>query len=106
MFEDSFKFAAEDLKARQLIEARTEADAIVRATQKALSRGGHLVGAEETAAITASIAALEALMAGEDHRAIRAAIGETEKVTHHLAEVLMDSSLKEALQQKKISDLP
>jgi hypothetical protein len=28
-----------------------------------------------------------------------------EKVTHHLAEVLMDNSLKEALQNKKLSQV-
>ncbi len=43
MIGESFKFAADDLKARQLIEARTEAEAILMATEKALKQGAHLV---------------------------------------------------------------
>jgi len=106
MISESFKFAAEDLKARQLIEARTEADAILKATDKAFGLGGHLIGAEETAMIRASLAALEAAKGTDDHRAIRARIADVEKATHHLAEVLMDTTLKEALQNKKLSELP
>ena len=106
MIEDSFKFAVEDLKVRQLIEARTEAGAIVKATEKALAVGGNLIGPEETATIRAALAALEVTQSGEDHRAIRAQIAEVEKVTHHLAELLMDKSLKAALQDKKLAELP
>ncbi|MDE3243383.1 MAG: molecular chaperone DnaK [Nitrospirota bacterium] len=106
MIGESFKFAAEDLKARQLIEARTEAEAIRKATEKALGLGGHLIGPEETRAIRASLESLTAASAGEDHRAVRARIADVEKTTHHLAEVLMDTSLKEALQNKKLEELP
>ncbi len=106
MINESFKFAAEDLKARQLIEARTEADAILTATGKALGHGGHLIGQEELSGIKAAMTALETATGGEDHKEIRARMGDLEKVTHHLAEVLMDSSLKEALENKKLSDLP
>jgi Fe-S protein assembly chaperone HscA len=106
MIGDSFKFAADDLKARQLIEARTEADAILAATEKALRRGNHLIRAEEIATIRAALSALETAKQGEDHRAIRARIEETEQATHHLAEVLMDDSLKQALQNRKLSELP
>ena len=105
MISESFKFAAEDLKARQLIEARTEAGAIHTATQKALSLGGHLINAEEKAAIQESLATLETVRHGEDHRAIRARIDDVEKATHHLAEVLMDTTLKEALQNKKLTEI-
>ncbi len=105
MISESFKFAAEDLMARQLIEARTEAEAIHKATQKALSLGGHLINAEEKAAIQESLATLETARHGEDHRAIRARIADVEKATHHLAEVLMDTTLKEALQNKKLTEI-
>ena len=105
MISESFKFAAEDLKARQLIEARTEAGAIHTATQKALSLGGHLINAEEKAEIQESLATLETARHGEDHRVIRARIADVEKATHHLAEVLMDTTLKEALQNKKLTEI-
>ena len=105
MIRESFQFAAEDLRARQLIEARTEADAILTATEKAMQQGQGLISTQETAAIRSSLAALEAARAQTDHKAIRARIAEVEKTTHHLAEVLMDHSLKEALENKKLSEL-
>ncbi len=105
MIGESYKFAADDLKARQLIEARTEADAILTATDKALARGGHLVGEDEVRTIRAAADALRRAKAADDHKAIRAQIAELERVTHHLAEVLMDTSLKEALENKKLSEI-
>lgn len=105
MIGESFKFAAEDLKVRQLIEARTEAAAILTATEKALKRGANLITDEEIQQIRSSLAALDAARATENHKAIRAQIAEVEKITHHLAEVLMDSTLKEALENKKLSEL-
>lgn len=105
MINESYAFAAEDLKARQVIEARTEADAILTATEKALHMGAHLISATEAEQIRQTVATLRAVKQQDDHRAIRAQISEVEKVTHHLAEVLMDNSLKEALQNKKLSQV-
>ncbi|MEP6887864.1 MAG: molecular chaperone DnaK [Nitrospirales bacterium] len=105
MIGESFKFAAEDLQARQLIEARTEAEAILKATEKALQQGGRLITPEETTSINAVLASLEAARVQRDHKAIRACITDVEKATHHLAEVLMDHCLKEALENKKLSEL-
>jgi Fe-S protein assembly chaperone HscA len=105
MIGDSFKFAAEDLKSRQVIEARTEADAILKATDKALGQGGHLIEEHELAAIRASLAALEAAKSTEDHKLIRARIQDVEKATHHFAEALMDNSLKQALENKRLSEI-
>jgi molecular chaperone DnaK (HSP70) len=105
MIGESYKFAADDLKARQLIEARTEAEAILMATEKALKQGAHLVGEEDLSSIRAAIAAVQAAKSGEDHKAIRAKMADLETATHHLAEVLMDNSLKEALENKKLSEL-
>src|SRR5262245_46978181 len=95
MIGESYRFAADDLKARQLIEARTEADAILMATEKALKQGSHLVGAEDLSSIRDAMIAVEAAKSGTDHKAIRAEMALLEKATHHLAEVLMDTSLKE-----------
>ena len=104
MIGESFQFAAEDLQARQLIEARTEAEAILKATEKALQQGNRLITPEEIATIKAVLASLEAARTQRDHKAIRTRIADVEKATHHLAEVLMDHSLKEALENKKLSE--
>jgi Fe-S protein assembly chaperone HscA len=105
MIGESFQFAADDLKARQLIEARTEADAILAATEKALRQGGHLVEGSEKQGIQRALSALQVAKSQTDHKLIRARMTELETATHHLAEVLMDTSLKEALQNKKLSEI-
>jgi len=104
MIRESFQFAEEDIKARQVIEARTEANAIIVATDKALARASGLISDKEKAKIQRSIQQLGETQKGDDHRVIRAGIAEVEKETHHLAEVLMDATLKEALESKKVSE--
>jgi Fe-S protein assembly chaperone HscA len=105
MIRDSFQFAAEDIKARQVIEARNEANAIIGATEKALVRAMNLIGEKETNSIHQILQQLSEVKDGDDHRLIRSKISEVEKTTHHLAEVLMDATLKEALESKKLSDV-
>jgi Fe-S protein assembly chaperone HscA len=104
MIRESFQFAEEDIKARQVIEARTEAHAIIIATDKALTRASDLISDKEKADIQRTIQQLSETQKGDDHRVIRAGISEVEKVTHHLAELLMDATLKEALENKNISE--
>lgn len=105
MVRDSFQFATEDIKARQIIEARNEANAIIVATEKALGRAANLIQEKEAEGIRQILRQLGEVKDGDDHRVIRAKISEVEKTTHHLAEVLMDATLKEALESKKLSDV-
>ncbi|WNM58584.1 molecular chaperone DnaK [Candidatus Nitrospira allomarina] len=105
MVRDSFQFATEDIKARQIIEARNEANAIIVATEKALGRAANLINEKERESIRQILRQLGEVKDGDDHRVIRAKIAEVEKTTHHLAEVLMDATLKEALESKKLSDV-
>ena len=105
MIRESFQFAAQDVQARQVIEARTEAVAIIRATEKALMRAKELIPADESKAIKKSLKELQGVKDKDDHRLIRAGIADVEKATHHLAEVLMDATLKEALESKKLSEV-
>ena len=105
MIRESFQFAAQDIKARQAIEARTEADAILFATEKALKRGTALITLDEVQGIDKALDELRQAKGQDDHRVIREKIEDLEKVTHHLAEVLMDATLKEALENKKLSEV-
>ena len=105
MIGDSFKFAAEDITARRLIEARLDAGALITATEKTLSQGGHLIPAEEVAAIRKTLAALATAKDGKDPKTIRARMTEVEQAAHHLTASLMDDSLKQALQNKNVSDV-
>jgi Fe-S protein assembly chaperone HscA len=105
MIRDSFQFATEDIKARQIIEARNEANAIIVATEKALVRATNLISDKEIEGIHRILQQLSEVKEGDDHRVIRTTIAEVEKTTHHVAEVLMDATLKEALESKKLSDV-
>jgi Fe-S protein assembly chaperone HscA len=105
MLMDSMEFAEEDLRKRQLVEARTEADTVLRASEKALTERGELVGEEEREAIRRAIAELQTAGGGDDHRLIRARIKQLDDVAHHLAELIMDSALLAALKDRKASEV-
>ena len=105
MIRDSFAFAQQDIKERQRIEAMTEAESILRATEKALARAAGLATPEELAAIRQAVADLKAAMAGNDHRPIRNAIEALDKASYGVAEKLMNSTLHDALKDKKLSDV-
>jgi chaperone protein DnaK len=105
MIRDSFVFAQQDITERQRIEAMNEAESILRATEKALARADGLATPEELAAIRQAVADLKAAMAGTDYRAIRDAIAALDKASYSVAEKLMNSTLQEALKDKKLSDV-
>ncbi|TAL12369.1 MAG: Fe-S protein assembly chaperone HscA [Nitrospirae bacterium] len=105
MIRDSFIFAKQDIQERQRIEAMTEAESILKATDKALARADGLATPEELTAIRKAMADLRSAMAGIDHRAIRQAIEALDKTSYGLAEKLMNSTLEGALKDKKLSDV-
>jgi chaperone protein DnaK len=104
MIEESFVHAEEDVASRLLIEARNEADTVIRATERALGQGGGLIAEDEAARINEALAALQTVRDGNDRNAIREATERLNHATLHLAEVLMDSALKEALTSKRVTE--
>ncbi len=72
MVKDAEAHAAEDKKRRATVEARNHADALVHSTEKTLKEHGDKVAAGEKANIEAAIAALRAVMDGDDAEAIKA----------------------------------
>lgn len=105
MIEDSFKFAADDVSARKLIEARLDAGALITTTEKSLADGSHLVAPAEVSGIRAALAALAAAKEGPDPRAIRGRMADLEQAAKTLTVAMLDDSLKQGLQGKKISDV-
>ncbi len=105
MIRDSFIFAQQDITERQRIEAMNEAESILKATEKALTRAKGLATSEEIAAIRQAVADLNSAMSGADHRAIRQAIEALDKASYGLAEKLMNSTLQGSLKGKKLSDV-
>jgi chaperone protein DnaK len=105
MIEDSFKFAAEDVNARRLIEARLDAGALITTTEKSLGEGGHLIAEEDVAAIRTALSSLSAAKDGNDPRAIRARMADLEQAAKGLTVAMLDDSLKRGLQGKKVSEV-
>ena len=104
MIEESFEFAEADVRARMLIEARNEADTVLRATEKALVQGAPLIDVVEADRIRAAVARLRAVQDGTDADGIRAATDGVNRETQHLAALLLDSTLREALRNRQVAD--
>ena len=105
MIEDSFKFAANDVSARKLIEARLDAGAMITTTEKSLLEGGHLIASDNIAATRTALVALAATKDGTDPRAIRARMADLEQAAKPLTVALLNDSLTKGLQGKKVSEV-
>jgi molecular chaperone DnaK (HSP70) len=105
MIKDSMMHARSDIEARQLIEARNEAEVIIRATEKALRDFTALIQKGEVEKITSSLERLKLTLKGEDRHQLRQAIQEVETLTRPLAEAMMQKTVKENLEGKKLSDV-
>jgi molecular chaperone DnaK (HSP70) len=104
--EESIEFAEQDFAERQLIEARTEAEAILTATEKAFrDPRSSEISAAERRSIENSVAALRSAIAGTDYKLVRQRIDELNQATTNLAEILMNSALQTALEGKRLDDV-
>ncbi len=101
MIRDSMVFAKADVSERLLIEARNEAETVVRATEKALRDGTGLLGPEELAGIHRALAALQEAREARDTSVIRERLQTLNQATQHLAERLMTRVLKAAAADEK-----
>jgi molecular chaperone DnaK len=106
MLEQSIEFAEQDFSERQLIEARTEANTILRATEKTLKdpRAAEL-SADEQRSIAESVARLREAIGGTDYKLILQVVDELNQATMHLAEILMNSALHTALEGKRLEEV-
>jgi molecular chaperone DnaK (HSP70) len=106
MLEDSIEYAEQDFAERQLIEARTEAEAILAATAKAFANpNSSKLSEPERAKIDLSVTALKEAVKGTDYKQIRKQMDELNHATEHLAELLMNSALQSALEGKKLAEV-
>ncbi|MFO0776756.1 MAG: molecular chaperone DnaK [Nitrospira sp.] len=105
MIEDSFKFAADDVNARKLIEARLDAEALLKTTEKSLVEAGHLITVSEAERIRNTVSQLATAKDGTDPRTIRAQMAALEHAAKHLNVVMLDDSLKKSLQGKKVTEV-
>ena len=94
----SFDHAEEDIEARQLIEAKNEAETILGAVEKGKSHAAWLqLTSYEMSTIEVEIHQLKATLDGGSYRAIRAGIERLDKATRRFAEVMMDTEVMGAM---------
>jgi molecular chaperone DnaK (HSP70) len=111
MLIESFEHAEADFAARLLIEARNEAETVILATEKSL-RSPDLEGvartdlkAGELDRIRTALADLKEVMSAADRELIHEKTHALNHATHHLAEVMMNRSVREALAGKNVTDV-
>ena len=98
MILESFDHAEDDINARQVIEAKNEANTILEAVQKAEKQPvWQKLTSVEHEEIEAAAAEVRASLGNEDYRVIRKSIEQLDQKTRRLAELMMDSAVGGAL---------
>jgi molecular chaperone DnaK (HSP70) len=103
MVRESFEKAEDDFKARQVREARVEADTILSAVDKAKANDAWLLlSEEERASVDLAVNQLLAVYHADDHKLILDHIAKLDAVTVRLAETMMNSAVQDALKGTRI----
>jgi len=88
MIKEAEKFAGEDKKKKELVEARNQADNLIFTTEKALRDYGDKVGAAEKGKIEEEIKSLKKVMEGNDTESVKKGIEKLSQASHKLSEAV------------------
>jgi len=102
MLQDSIMHAKEDIITRSLVEARTEADQIIAATENFLAKNSDILNAQEIVDTNTAVAAVRDVMNKNDKNEIQKKIESLNEITRPYAERLMDKAVSAALKGKGI----
>jgi molecular chaperone HscA len=105
MLKDSFSHAGDDAFRRALREAQVESQRLIEATQSALQDDADLLSTLERAHIDSAIVRLQAVMIGDDRRAIDEALQALSAATNEFAARRMNQSVQRALAGRKVDQL-
>jgi Fe-S protein assembly chaperone HscA len=105
LLEESIDFAEEDVTRRLLIEACTEADTVLHATERQLRQYPSLLEEGEEERIQTAVHTLQEARDGEDYNLIRDLTEALSDVTTPFAQRIMDKSIGEALGQRRLSEI-
>jgi molecular chaperone DnaK (HSP70) len=105
MLEESIDCAEEDVRQRQIREARVDADTILHVTAGQLDRYGHLLTPGEGSAIQAAVRRLEEARAGEDYLQMRDAYDALSQATEPFATRIMDTALQDVVVSRPLEEL-
>ncbi len=101
MLLESFDYAEDDFRQRQVIEARNEAETILSALDKGRKNPAwEQLSSQERSSIEKQETALRAVMKDDNYQTIRTAIDALNQGTMRLAELMMDSAVGTALKGK------
>jgi molecular chaperone DnaK len=96
MEEDAIKYADEDKKYRELVDARNAADGMVHSVKKSLSEHGDKLDTAEKEAIEAAIKGVEEVLQSDDKDAIEAATTVLTEASQKLGEKVYAAEQAEA----------
>jgi len=111
MLLDSFEHAEADFEARLLIEARNEAESVIQATEKSLRDPDFAeierseLAAGERQKIDSVVAGLKMVLNSKDRETIQKWTSALNDTTKHLAEVMMNRSVRAALAGKSVDEM-
>lgn len=105
LLEESIDFAEDDVTKRLLIEARTEAETVIHATEKALRHHAHALLEGEQDFIFSAVQDLQNACKEEDYNLIRDLTDKLSEATTPFAQRIMDASIQEALGQKRLAEI-
>jgi molecular chaperone DnaK/molecular chaperone HscA len=101
MILESFDMAEEDIRERQTIEAKNEAETILAAVEKGKKHEAwQMLSSDEIERIEQEIDFLKASIKGNEYRKIREGIERLDKATRRFAELMMDNAVSGAMQGK------
>ena len=106
MVQDAEEHADEDRKARELVDARNQGEALVHSVRKSLEELGDKVDATEMESIESAVAELEEAVKGDDLEAIKAKTEAVTQVSHKLAEQMYAQAQSEAEQPSDDTEKP
>ena len=105
MLKDSFSHAGDDAFRRALRESQVEAQRLIEATQSALQDDADLLSILERAHVDAAVTRLQALMIGDDRRAIDQAMQGLSAATNEFAARRMNRSVQRALAGRNVNQI-
>ncbi len=102
MLLDSITHAREDMQKRSLVEAITEGEQLIVATETFMEKNSNFLNSEEKTATSEAINVLKEEMLTTDKNAIHIAIERLNEISRPYAERLMDEAISVAMKGKKI----
>lgn len=105
LLRESQQHAGEDIRQRQLQEARTDAEGLCLAVEAALAQDARLLSRSEQTDLQQAVAALRALCHGQDADAIQAASQALNQASDEFAARRMDAGIRRALAGKTLNQI-